>query len=265
MATATGECGASGRDMSDATASYYDQYWSAEGFRPTEAVDGRFRRLLNDQIDGSSRVLDLGCGDGTSNGVWLASWVASYCGADVSEPAIEQARALGLRAELIEDAGLLPFGNREFDVVVLAEVLEHLFAPQAALREARRVLAPGGLVVASVPNCAYWRRRADLALLGRWNPLGDELSVSQPWRDPHIRFFTRGALRRLCLETGFGVREQGGYGGTLTGELPVVRDLVRPSGHTHPDWRPHPAYAVLEQLLPGLFGFRLYVVARAPE
>ena len=40
----------------------------------------------------------------------------------------------------------------------------------------------------------YWRRRAGILLRGRWNPYGDDLSIEQPWRDPHVRFFTVGAM-----------------------------------------------------------------------
>jgi len=48
----------------------------------------------------------------------------------------------------------------------------------------------------------YWRRRLDF-IVGRWNPFGDGLSTTQPWRDPHIRFFTRGSLENMLLSSGF--------------------------------------------------------------
>ena len=60
--------------------------------------------------------------------------------------------------------------------------------------EAARVLRSGGVLIASVPNVAFWRRRLDL-VCGRWNPEGDDLSVAEPWRDPHLRFLTTAALR----------------------------------------------------------------------
>ena len=48
-----------------------------------------------------------------------------------------------------------------FTVVVCFEVLEHLFAPHLAVAEMHRVLEPGGVLIATVPNVAYWRRRLD--------------------------------------------------------------------------------------------------------
>jgi methionine biosynthesis protein MetW len=250
-------------DRESTVRGYYDRYWSGGGFNPSDPCDLRFRGILARYLAPDASVLDLGCGDGTGHGVWIAERVGSYRGADVSGSAIESARARGLEAVVVEEAHRLPFGDGAFDVVVMSEVLEHLFAPQDALLEVRRVLRSGGLLIASVPNCAYWRRRVDLAVLGRWNPLGDDKSVSQPWRDPHIRFFTLTALMRLFATHGFTVQEGGAYGGTITGDLPLIRRFVRSYGHVDPNWRPHPIYDRLQHALPSLLGFRLFVVAAA--
>jgi SAM-dependent methyltransferase len=55
----------------------------------------------------------------------------------------------GSRVNVVGDAHHLPFSANCFDVVLLAEVLEHLVAPQQALDECRRVLRPGGRLVLS--------------------------------------------------------------------------------------------------------------------
>jgi SAM-dependent methyltransferase len=135
-------------------------------------------------------------------------------------------------------------------------VLEHLVRPDHAAAEILRVLAPGGVLVATVPNAVFWRRRLD-AVVGRWHPLGDELSVEQPWRDPHLRFFTPRALATMIAAAGFEDVRTSGHEGALVRELPVVRGLGR-GGVSD-------AYRRLERRAPGLLAQRINCVARKPS
>ena len=188
--------------MSNNLADYYEEDWSEGGFRPT---GGAFPELVAfvDQHSNRAAWLDVGCGDGMTAGILLRERGRDYIGVDVSRPAIEQALANGLVAREIEDAASLPFPESTFDAVLLIEVFEHLFEPNRAAAEVLRVLKPGGILFATVPNAAYWRRRLELLFLGRFDPLGDDRSISEPWRDPHIRFFTPKTLGRMLRQTGF--------------------------------------------------------------
>jgi methionine biosynthesis protein MetW len=244
---------------------YYDRYWSPQGFEPLGRMTIPLRRLLEEHTSSVSVCLDVGCGDGGTTGLWLNARAGSYVGVDVSERAVAAAVAKGLNAQVVEDASKLPFPDNTFTVVVCIEVLEHLFDPQLAAAEISRVLRPGGVLIATVPNVAYWRRRVDLALIGRWNPLGDDLSVQQPWRDPHIRFFTAAALSRMLSGAGFERIVIGGHGGTILGDIPHLRKLCRRSGGwTTPEWRSNIFYSWFERITPALFGYRLHAVARTP-
>jgi len=60
-----------------------------------------------------------------------------------------------LTSELIAEVGRV-------DVVLLAEVLEHVAAPHGLLVKSREALRPGGSVIVSVPNIAHWSIRANL-------------------------------------------------------------------------------------------------------
>ena len=85
---------------------------------------------------------------------------------------------------------------------------------------------PGGQAIFTTPNIAYWRCRLDLTCLGRWNPVGDDMSIAEPWRDPHIRFFTPSILARLIEQHGFTVADQRGYHGAALRDCPFVRHRV---------------------------------------
>jgi methionine biosynthesis protein MetW len=190
-----------------ASATYYDTYWAEQ--RALTGLYPELRELLAENVRADHRCLDLGCGNGRTAGDYLAERTAGYVGVDVSSEAVGEAQARGLDARTIDDPTRLPFADGSFDLVTCLEVLEHLVDPAGTVREAKRVLAPRGRLVVTVPNIAYWRRRLDFALIGRWNPMGDGLSVEQPWRDPHLRFFTLGTLRRM-LEQGCWSTRPGG-------------------------------------------------------
>jgi methionine biosynthesis protein MetW len=217
-------------------------------------VDRLVRRFLHP----GDRCLDVGCGDGRAGGLGLQPYQVDYVGVDISETAVQAARARGLQAMRIDDSSSLPFADDSFDAVICLEVLEHLLTPKATVVEMKRVLKPGGVLIATTPNVAYWRRRLDLALLGRWNPFGYGLAVEQPWADPHIRFFNPGSLRRLLVAGGFSAVNVAGHRGSLLGDVPWIgRRLAVEQGS--------PPYRALERMWPALFGCFLNAVARKPS
>lgn len=232
---------------------YYQEYWSVT---KRDEAPAWFLDLLGATIPRGGRYLDYGCGDGVYLGRWLSARAEAYVGVDVSQAAVDRARSFGLDARVIDEQGTLPFTDNSFDTAVSVEVLEHLFRPDLAAAEIRRILRPGGTLFATVPNVAYWRRRLDLALLGRWNPLGDERSVNEPWRDPHVRFFSVTALRSMLARSGYEHVHVGGHGGGVLCDLPVPARVRRR--------RASSAYRRLEAYMPAMLGARLHVVARKP-
>jgi SAM-dependent methyltransferase len=103
------------------------------------------------------RVLDLGCRDGALTSAYLDG--NQVVGVDIDRAALDRADELGIDTVWADLGQPLPFEVESFDVVVIAEVLEHLPFPEQLLSEARRVLVPGGTLVGSVPNCYRLKSR----------------------------------------------------------------------------------------------------------
>lgn len=140
-------------------------------------------------------ILDIGCGTG-----WLADHFEHYTGIDGSPDAVAAAKARGREILLGDVDAQLPFEDARFDGVVLKDLLEHVADPVAVVREARRVLRPGGLVFASSPDAQRW-----------------------VWDDyTHRRPFTRRGLRLLFADQGFLVRRVG-YESVMPGTAIVSR------------------------------------------
>ena len=95
------------------------------------------------------RSLDVGCGYGAMLGE--LSRYGTATGAEVSEEAIEACRRRGFEDVLMASAYDVPEPDESFDLVTFFDCLEHLEDDLAALREAHRLLRPGGHVVVTLP------------------------------------------------------------------------------------------------------------------
>lgn len=90
-----------------------------------------------------------------------------------------------------------PFRRGEFDCIVFADVLEHMRDPWAVIRRLVRFLAPGGTVVASIPNVRCLSVLEPLAGGGRWD-YQEEGILDRT----HLRFFTKSTFISLLAQVG---------------------------------------------------------------
>ena len=228
----------------------YEAYWSAEGFNPEGGLGPETARMISRILTPGQQIVDVGCGDGNGLGRWAAAKGHAYLGLDVSHAALAKARSLGLAVQHITDASQLPLPSISAGAVACLEVFEHLLDPASAVAEIKRVLEPGGFLIATVPNAAYWIRRVELGLFGRFNPYGDDRSLLEPWRDPHLRFFTRKSLASMAASAGL-------VDITVTGEL-------HPAFSTRTRIENGFIYRGIMHVRPSLLAPTLLLSARAP-
>lgn len=240
---------------------YYDRYWGKGGFAPPGKLRDDFREILEEEIGRvGGPVLDYGCGDGQAILGLAAEKGWDYLGVDVSKTALRRARRFSRqfknlrRCRFLEIGQLHAIPRKSLGLVLCLEVLEHLMDPEAILRLLRPLLCPGGSIVVSVPNIAFWRHRLDVLILGRFNPNGDHLSLEQPWRDPHLRFFTPETLSGLMAKAGFcNVRIRGFEGGIFK----VLPFFGRKLGREYSSR----AYRLLAKHFPAWFAGRIVAIA----
>jgi SAM-dependent methyltransferase len=159
------------------------------------------------------RVLDLGCGDGRV-AAELVRAGAQVTGVDPSRVALERARASypELDFAAVSQDGGLPFADVSFDVVVCLNVLQHVADTQRLLSEARRVLAPRGLLSVAVPFHGIFKNV--LIALRSFESHHDPL-------EPVLRFYTKRSLARLLSDFGFEHARLRSAGG-----LPLLRETL---------------------------------------
>ena len=199
------------------------------------------------------RILDVGAADGLlarrlSERGWLVTAIERDPAlAAAAEPHVERLVRADLDAVDAADVG----GDGRFDAIVYGDVLEHVADPLAVLRRLDRALAPGGVVVLSIPNVAHlWMR---LSLLGGRFQYGDRGLLDRT----HLRFFTERSLRDLLREAHLAVERW-----TAT---PVPLHQVVPA-----EWRGrwldrvHAVSAAMSRGVPRLLGYQFVVLAR-PE
>ncbi|UCC47433.1 MAG: class I SAM-dependent methyltransferase [Gemmatimonadota bacterium] len=118
------------------------------------ATEARYTALVK-RMGGATRILDVGCGDG-----YLMHLASQRCetvvGVDTDRTGVQ------IGARLLDDhvtciLGLascyaLPFANESFDIVVLADIIEHLDNPERCLAETRRVLVADGRSLVTTPK-----------------------------------------------------------------------------------------------------------------
>ncbi len=160
--------------------------WLSSGLQ-READYLRFMTLAGEP---AGKLLDVGCGGGRFlNRMKKRGWTVE--GSDFDEQAANKVTArYGIKTH-VGDLSQCGLPDNCFDVITMSQTIEHLYDPQATLRECLRILKPGGLLVMTTPNArslgaiefgAFWRG----------------------WEAPrHLHLFTVESLQTLTAHAGF--------------------------------------------------------------
>jgi 2-polyprenyl-3-methyl-5-hydroxy-6-metoxy-1,4-benzoquinol methylase len=147
------------------------------------------------------RLLDVGCGMGAFGASLKQTRQIEVWGVELvsSVAAIAKTKLDRVITGLFEPETELPGGA--FDCIVFNDVLEHMIAPEQAIRYAKTLLAPGGAVLASIPNVRTLPVLWQLVVRGRWE-YGDCGLLDKT----HLRFFTRSSILKMFEDEGYTVK-----------------------------------------------------------
>jgi len=165
-------------------------------------------RLITQLVPRGSRVLDLGCGDGSLMAHLRDERGCAVRGVEVEHSDIAAALSRGLSVvENDLDEGLGGYCDGAFDIVILSQTLQVVRRPAFVLREMLRIGEKG---IVSFPNFGYWRIRGYLSSRGRM-PVSRSIPFS--WYDtPNIHHTTLKDFRDFVAANG----------GELEQEIPLL-------------------------------------------
>jgi len=186
---------------------YKDYGWNEGSTDAHKYLYPALRKMLGPYKD--SRILDIGCGNGAIACRLIDDGFNVY-GLDASQTGISIASKKHPGKFFVQNVEekVLPkeLLNKNFNVVISTEVIEHLYDPRAYVDMVKSCLSRDGVFIVSTPYHGYLKNCA-LALT---NKLDSHFTVL--WDGGHIKFWSRRTLTTLLGEFGFAVDEFKGVG-----------------------------------------------------
>lgn len=176
-------------------------------------------RYLSDKPN--QRILDIGCGSG-NNGFVMQQHGHTVWGIDVAQEAIRQAErkldaAFCLDIETGDPSNVLR--HHMFDLILLADVIEHLRAPKDILNRYSTYLNQNGVMIISTPNIANYTIR--------WNLLKGKFDYTDTGilDNTHVHFFTMKSVKKLIEESNMDIVSFFVSTNRKVGEVPILETI----------------------------------------
>jgi methionine biosynthesis protein MetW len=154
--------------------------------------------LLAEMVKPGSRVLDVGCGDGTLLRILSETRDVDARGVELQQSGVNQCVAHGLSVVQGDaDTDLVNYPDNAFDYAILSQTIQATHRPRDVLEQLLRI---GRHAIVSFPNFGHWRVRSQIMFAGRM-PVTENLSYA--WYDtPNIHFCTIKDFVTLCDDLG---------------------------------------------------------------
>ena len=121
-------------------------------------------QIISDLIEKNTRVLDVGCGDGTLMEYLKHNKEIDIRGIEISKDNVQKCLSKGLAViEGDAEKDLLQFPDSSFDFVILSQTLQAFLSPEIVIKELIRV---GKKAIVTIPNFGFWKVRLHLLFKG---------------------------------------------------------------------------------------------------
>ena len=153
-------------------------------------------KVIADLLPNNTRVLDVGCGDGSLMNLLVKEKNIEVRGLELEKQNVQECIYKGLPViQGNAETELYQFPNKSFDYVVLSQTLQAFYKPDKVLKELLRI---GKSVIVSIPNFGYWKVRTSLLFFGKM-PVTKTLPNS--WYDtPNLHMCSIKDLFNYCDE-----------------------------------------------------------------
>jgi methionine biosynthesis protein MetW len=153
-------------------------------------------KVIADLLPNNTRVLDVGCGDGSLMNLLVKEKNIEVRGLELEKQNVQECIYKGLPViQGNAETELYQFPNQSFDYVVLSQTLQAFYNPDKVLKELLRI---GKSVIVSIPNFGYWKVRTSLLFFGKM-PMTKALPNSW-YNTPNLHMCTIKDLFNYCDE-----------------------------------------------------------------
>ncbi|MDA8822348.1 methionine biosynthesis protein MetW [Candidatus Pelagibacter bacterium] len=169
-------------------------------------------KVIADLLPNDTRVLDVGCGDGSLMNFLVKEKNIEVRGLELEKQNVQECIYKGLPViQGNAETELYQFPDQSFDYVVLSQTLQAFYNPDKVLKELLRI---GKSVVVSIPNFGYWKVRTSLLFFGKM-PMTKTLPNSW-YNTPNLHMCTIKDLFNYCDKQNFIIQKVIGVNGDKT-------------------------------------------------